>query len=131
MIRKIRLLIALAGLCGAYACKTTAPTSPIATAGVVIAADCGAPALRDLAAHLLDDVTSALLSGGDFRAALAAVAGRAGADGAAAVKCAVTELLGKADLQLSARARMEPDAVNRTEMLRDRATTWLAEHPDR
>jgi hypothetical protein len=105
-------------------CKTI--TSPTVTN---IAADCGSPALRDLASHLLDDVTSALLSGGDYRVALANVAARAGADGWAAVKCAVTEVFGQSKAQLLARASMDKATADRTQTLVDRAGTWLGEHP--
>ncbi len=90
-----------------------------------VAADCGAPALRDLAAHLLDDVTSALLSGGDWHAALAAVAARAGADGLAAVKCAVSEVFFKSDQQLDYKALMDKAEVERTQLLHDRAGQYL------
>ena len=115
---------------GVTSCKTTGTLpGPTTSAPVQIAVDCGAPAVRDLATHLLDDVASALLVSGDWHAALAAVAARAGADGWAAVKCAVGECLARADLQLSARAEMAADAADATQLRHDRALQWLSEHP--
>ena len=103
------------------ACKTV--TSPPV---VEVATDCGSPALRDIAVHLLDDVTSALLSGSGWQGALAGIAARAGADGVAAVKCAVAEVLTKTDVQLTAKASMGPSEAARTQTLHDNALAYLA-----
>jgi hypothetical protein len=123
MFKKAALLLVFAASYG-IACKTI--TSPTVT---TVAADCGAPEIRDLAAHLLDDVTSALLATGDWRAALAAVAARAGADGLAAVKCAVSEILAKSSAQLAAKDSMDKAEAARTQLLHDRAAAFVAEHP--
>jgi hypothetical protein len=109
----------------AVSCKTPITVPDPTPVVKTVAADCGAPALRDLASHLLDDVTSALLSGGDWRAALAAVAARAGADGLAAVKCAVAEVFSKSDAQLGYRGLMDKAEVDRTQLLHDRAGQYL------
>lgn len=126
---KIIVLLFVASF-GCQSCKTTGSIDgPITSAPVKIAVDCGAPAIRDIASHIVDDVASALLVSGDWHAALAAVAARAGVDGWSAVKCAIAEVLAKADVQLSARAEMSPDAVAFTIQLHDRAAQWLSEHP--
>lgn len=116
----IALLLALCVSC------TTVHVPPTV---VAVAADCAAPAVRDLAVHLLDDVTSALLVTGDWRIALAAVAARAGNDGLAAVKCAVAEILGQTKAQLASKASMSPATAVRTQTLHDRALAWTSEHP--
>lgn len=123
----VSILIALGWTLGG--CQAAPPLPPSIAPGIAIAADCGAPVVRDVATHLLDDVTSALMTTGDWRAALSAVAARAGDSGAEAVKCAVGDLLAQSSDQLALRARMEADAVDRTTLMHDRALTWLGEHP--
>ena len=122
MIRRLNWLIVLGGF--AFSCKTI--TSPPV---VSVVTDCGAPAIRDIAVHLLDDVTSALLVDGDWHAAVAAVAARAGADGLAAVKCAIADVLTRTTRQLTAKASMDVAEGARTQALHDRGVAWLAEHP--
>ena len=92
-----------------------------------VAVDCGLPAVRDLATHLLDDVLSGLVAA-NWEASLAAVAMRAGADGLAAVKCAVAEIFLKTDIQMTARAEMPDEAYARTQLLHERAFAYLAAH---
>lgn len=102
---------------------------PLATlpSGPIIA-DCGAPAVHDLALKLLDDVASGLMFTGDWRGAVGGVAVSAGADGPPAVKCDMQEILARSKRQLAASASMDADAVSRTQTAADRATTWLGEH---
>jgi hypothetical protein len=106
-------------------CKTV----PIPPTVVSVAADCGAPAIRDLATSLLDDVASALISKSGFEGALAAIETRVGADGKAAVKCAVEELLSKYDGRLAAKT-MGADDIALTQNARDNAAAWLKLRPD-
>ena len=120
----MNILRALALCLALVSCKTI--TSPPV---VQVATDCGSPALRDLAVHLLDDVTSAVLSGAGWEGAVAAVAARAGADGLAAVKCAIAEIIGQTSTQLAAKAAMDPAEAQRTQLLHDRAVQWQATHP--
>ncbi len=107
-------------------CKTV----PIPPTVISVAADCGAPAIRDLATSLLDDVASALISKTGFAGALAAIEARAGANGKAAVKCAVEELIGKYNARLAAKANMTADDVALTQEARDNAAAWLKLRPD-
>lgn len=106
-------------------CKTPVSVNDPTPAVVAVAKDCGYPAVRDLAGHLLDDVTSALLSTGDWHAALAAVAARAGVDGYSAVKCAVAQVFKDTSEQLVLKAQMDEAAATRTWTLNARAGAYL------
>jgi len=125
--RGLGLLLCLVFLGTVAGCKTTGstPPGPISTEAGQVAVDCGAPAIHDLAAHLVDDVASALITTGDWHAALAAVAVRAGNDGLAAVQCAVAEVLSRTSLQLEARASMDKDTGDRIQLMHDRALEYL------
>jgi hypothetical protein len=132
MARKLAVLpMFLVLLCLEFAvvsCRTQGPLEPGGTVAGV-AAECGAPAARDLAKNLLDDVASALIVSGDWRQALKNVAARAGANGLEAVSCAAEHLLADAEKKLTARASMKPETAQRTEVLRDRAKEWLGDRP--
>lgn len=122
-MKRILPLALLLPLLGGATCQQRPPVDVGS-----IAADCLADPVRDLATHLLDDVASALIVTGDWRAALANVAVRAGANGWEAVKCAVERIFGEREQQLTQRARMDEDTVKRLELERNRAALWLEEH---
>jgi len=136
-VSSVRSLIACAALvavvvCGT-SCATTGTPGPAASVPAQIAADCGAPVLRDEATHLVDDVASALETSTDWQAALKALGNtqydRLKADTWPAIKCAVGEVLGRTDAQLAARSMMDEDAAKLTQRRHDRAAQWLSEHP--
>lgn len=121
------LLLLLAPLVfgGATCQNKPTPGGPVGA----IAADCLAEPVRNVATNLFDDVASAIMVTGDWKAAVAAVAARAGANGWEAVKCAVEWLVGDSEQKLFHRARMDDTTAARIELQRDRAREWLAEHP--
>jgi len=132
--KTLLLLLALSWVALLPACATTSAGTPgpVASAPVQIAADCGAPAVRDAATHLVDDVASALLTAGDWQQALAKLGqeetARLKADAWPAILCAVQEIGARTGLQLAARASMGQDAVTQTETMHDRATSWASAH---
>jgi hypothetical protein len=115
-------------------CATTGtPTpGPATSVPVQIAADCAAPAVRDVATHLVDDVASALLTSGDWHQALANLGAtetqRLKVDAWPAIMCAIQEIGARTGMQLAAKASMDQDAQVQTQTLHDRAVQWAAEH---
>jgi hypothetical protein len=133
-MRALVLFLALAGAAMLPSCATTTGTTPgpATSAPVQIAADCGAPAVRDIATHLVDDVASALLTSGDWHQALvnlgATETQRLKTDAWPAIMCAVQEIGARTSLQLGAKASMNKDAADQTQQLHERAVQWAAEH---
>jgi len=131
-LRTLVLVLAFAGLALAACATTGTAPGPIASAPVQIAVDCGTPAVRDVALHLVDDVASALLTAGDWQQALANLGqtetARLKTDAWPAIACAVQEIGARTGLQLGARASMGQDAAEQTQALHDRAATWAGAH---
>lgn len=93
-----------------------------------ISTDCLAPEVRDVATPLLDDVASALLSGGNWKDAVNSIAVRIKTNGWEAVWCAVEYLKGDAKIKLFASAKMDTNTASRQHLLYNRAEAWLADH---
>lgn len=132
--KTLLMLLALGGLALMPGCATTGtPTpGPATSAPVQIAADCAAPAVRDVATHLVDDVASALLTSGDWHQALANLGAtetqRLKTDAWPAIMCAIQEIGARTGMQLAAKASMDQGAQVQTQTLHDRAVQWAAEH---
>jgi len=126
----LAVLAFIAALQTIPSCKTTSVPGPSSPATTVLK-DCGIPAVRDLATHLLDDVASAVAVNGPtedaWKSALLTVAWRAGVDGLSAVVCAAQELLAQHQTQLAARGRMDAATAARTDATDARLKEWLAE----
>lgn len=116
-------------------CRTTQPLADDVTN---IAADCGKPAVRDIALHILDDVTSALVtadySGGIRAIVTGLISGvaesakeRALSNAWEAAACSVEEIHRRTGVSLGY-GRMDEATTERQAMIRAHATAWLAGH---
>ena len=116
-------------------CKTAAPVVDEVTH---VALDCGKPAVRSVASHILDDVTSALVSAdysggirgivaGLIKGVVAAERQRALEQAWEAAACAVDEVSHQAGTHL-AYGHMDPETEERQVLIRAHATAWLGAH---
>ncbi len=118
-------------------CPSTSQRPAIQEAGKIVA-DCGEPAVHDLATHALDDVASALVSA-DYSGGMRDVAGRIAmqVSGAlisrasevawAAVKCGATELFEQTGAHLRF-GSLDRATAEREQLMRQNASAWLAAH---
>jgi len=118
--------ILLSAIAFTLSCSHIPPT--VVDTTQTIAVDCLAPAVRDVATSLLDDVASALLTGGDWKAAVNNIATRIKTNGMEAVWCAVNYIKAEATTKLFASKRMDDATVARQQLMYDRASAWLADH---
>jgi hypothetical protein len=121
-VKRLRALIALAGLCGAFACSTTkTPGAP----PITVPAVCSDAATHVAALDILSDVETALTSV-SFNALLTGLIGTVLKDGTVvtfdAVKCAVIEVWQSAKLK----AEASSDPLETTKATH--ASQWLADH---
>lgn len=127
--------LAVAVSVGSSSCKTVQPVVDEVTH---VALDCGKPAIKDVALHLLDDVTSALVTAdyaGGIRGIVAGlVKGVAEAERQRALEsawsaaaCAVDEVNSQAGTHL-AYGHMDPETQERQVLIRAHATAWLGAH---
>lgn len=115
-LRRLKLLIALAGLCACCAHPTNppAPTTPVGTFE-----HCTSAALTATAQHILGDVTTALVTGG-YVLALADLATRFGT---AEVGCAVDLVIAEFNVKASRSDDAQVAAVL------SHARVWRANNP--
>ncbi len=132
------LLAGAAVVLAGASCKTIEGRAPqVAEAGHIVA-DCAKAEVKDQAAHVLDDVASALVTT-DYSAGVRGIASDvanrlmvAGQERAVdfawqTVKCAVAELLDQSNAHLGYGRLDEPTAA-RERLVRDNARAWLDAH---
>lgn len=129
------LLAATALVLAGTSCRTVAPIVDDATH---IALDCGKPAIRNIASHILDDVASALVTAdyaGGIRGIVAGlIKGVADAERQRALDeaweaaaCAVNEVHQRVNTSL-AFGYMDAATTDRQKMIQAHASQWLAGH---